>query len=189
MAPQKAPQKARDASCAYIFHDGGLASILDPLLDHKVLCRVHSCAMRVEIDNLEDNKYPWLFRGLSVERVNYILSVLFRMQQRVYSHLNEAQLKSLFTPYDAMLFDTDTEKDLTVAYCIKNFLDPFRQLLTGPHCVSIYELDMPHFGPIYVFRARPEYDEDDVLTFHMLEIKSTVDEILSALKRLNFGGR
>ena len=87
-----------------------------------------------------------------------------------------------------MPFQTQTEKDLFVAYSIKDLLHPFRQLLIGPESVSLYEKDIPHFGPIYVFRARLEYNDDENVKFHMLDIESSVDEILSVLETLNFGG-
>ena len=171
-----------------ILHHSDFGFSLDECLDGAILERVHSCAMKVELDHLNDNTFPWLFRGLSVQRVNHVLTVLSRMRQRVYCYLNEEQLKHVFTPYDAMPFKTEVEDDLFVAYSIKDLNDPFRQLLIGPENVSLYERDIPHFGPIYVYRVRVDYTDEEQPEYHMLEIKSSVDDILSVLERLNFGG-
>lgn len=173
---------------ALIFHHGDFAFQLDKELDGERLRRVDSCAIQVQLDTMIDDKYPWMFRGLSVEAVNHVLNVLSRMRNRSYNDLSEKALKEFFTPYDAMPFQTKTEKDLFVAYSIKDPLHPFRQLLIGPESVSLYEKDIPHFGPIYVFRARLEYNDDENVKFHMLDIESSVDEILSVLETLNFGG-
>lgn len=172
-----------------LFHHSEFANALDAHLDNDILQRVHLCAVRIELDDVQDTKFPWLFRGLSVQRVNQIMHVLSRMRQLSYYDSDEDELKRLVTPYDAMPFKTNTEDDLFVSYSIKDVTDPFRQLILGPHSVSLYEPDIPHFGPIYVFRARvEERSSEESLVYRMMEIQSGPEEILSALQRLNFGG-
>ena len=155
---------------ALILHHEDFAS-QDKGLDHERLCRVDSCAIQVQLDTMTDDKYPWMFRGLSVEAVNHVLNVLSGMRNRFYKDLSEKALQEFFTPYDAMPFQTKTEQDLFVSYSIKDILHPFRQLLIGPESVSLYERGLPHFGPIYVFRARLEYNENENVKFHMLELR------------------
>lgn len=169
-----------------LLHHSEFSTVLDKQSDNDVLCRVHPCAMQVKLDMDKDHRFPWIFRGLSVKRVNHVLGVLSCVRERAYKDLNEEDLQQVFTPYDAMPFNTNTENDLFVAYSIKYLSDPFRQLLIGPEGVSLYEQNIPHFGPIYVFKARMEYGDN--VKFHMLEIESSVDEILSVLRTLNFGG-
>lgn len=170
-----------------IFHHDEFATLLNKHLDKDMLTRAHRCAIKVTLDIQQDAKYPWLFQGLSVQRVNYIMKVFSCMREQTYRDKNEEELKLFFTPYDAMPFKTDTEDDLFVAYSIKDIRSQFRQLMIGPEFVSLYEKDIPHFGPIYVFRARMEYTDNEDPVYHMLEIQSSVDEILSVLERLNFG--
>ena len=171
-----------------ILHHDEFATLLNEHLDKDVLTRAHRCAIKVTLDIQQDAKYPWLFHGLSEERVNYVLKVLSHVRQQPCRNMNQEELKLFFTPYDAMPFKTDTEEDLFVAYSIKNISSPFRQLIIGPESVSLYEKDIPHFGPIYVFRARMEYIDGEDPVYNMLDIQSGVDEILSALEGLNFGG-
>jgi len=171
-----------------ILHHNEFEPLLNAHLDNVVLARAHTCAIKVTLDIEKDTRYPWLFHGLSEKRVNYVLRVLSHMRQQTYRDMNQQELRIFFTPYDAMPFKTDTEEDLFVAYSIKNISSPFRQLMIGPESVSLYEKDIPHFGPIYVFRARLEYIDGEVPVYHMLEIQSSVDEILSVLECLNFGG-
>lgn len=175
---------------ALLFHHSEFANSLDAWLGDVTIQRVHVCALQIEVDDEHDTKFPWLFRGLSVQRVNQIMHLLSRMRQWSYCDLDEDQLKCLVTPYDAMPFQTDKEDNLYVSYCIKDVTDPFRQLILGPHSVSLYEPDIPHFGPIYVFRACVQDGASgEAPVYRMLEIESSPDEILSALERLNFGGR
>lgn len=149
--------------------------------------RVHSSAIAIELDEPVNTRYPWLFRGLSVSRVNDVLESLSAMKNKTYKTMDEEDIKTVCTPYDAMHFKTPSGEDLFVAYSIAGIQHPFRNLIIGPENVSLYEKDVPHFGPIFVFRATMEH-MDDHTTFHMNQIESSVDEILTTLEGLNFGG-
>jgi len=56
-------------------------------------------------------------------------------------------------PYDDMPFVMDHGEELHIVYSIKSIRSRFRTCVMGPQGVSLYESDIPHFGPIYVYRC------------------------------------
>ena len=172
----------------YLFHNSDYSPCMVGQLS-KIISRQTSFALRVECDTPVDRDPVWLFRGLSTQRVNSLFQVLScaGKTDSIPNKMNHEDLQQFFTPYDAMPFTTSEEHNLFVAYSIKDISSPVRQMIMGPDSVSLYEKGIPHFGPIYVFKAQLEYD-DDGLAYHMLDIKSSANDILCALEYLNFGG-
>ena len=176
-----------------LFHNHDFEHHFNP---SDVFSRAHRCAIKIEIDEPVDTKFPWFFRGLSVSRANAVFQALIalpsndknKLKKTLGYDMDEEEIQKTSTPYDAMNFKTPSGEDLVVAYSIAKPTHPFRQLVVGPDKVNLYEKDIPHFGPILVFRENIVYFDDDRMPEHHLgEIESSVDEILGALEGLHFG--
>ena len=92
--------------------------------------------------------------------------------------------------YDDMTFNVNAE-ELQVVYSIKDIhISMFRRSIIGPEGIALYEKEMPHFGPILVYKAErteTEHNEDLIVSRRMLPIRSDVTAIRKVLSALNFG--
>ena len=125
----------------------------------------------IDIDMPVDARFPCLFRFLSNNRQNAVLRAIMGHNDprlRFKTALNDEALKEYTVPYDAMEVEIDNEQ-LTIAYSIKDPTALIRRGIMGPHGVRVYESDMPHFGPIFVYRTeKKEYvnELDELIVEH-----------------------
>ncbi len=153
--------------------------------------RVDMEAFEVEVDVPTDDRDVWFFKGLSVPVVNHLLRVVSCQSQTPFEkELSIELIRQHTVPYDDMTFDVNGE-NLQVVYSIKDIeLSKFRQSIIGPQGIALYEREIPHFGPILVYKAartETETNEDLIVSRKMLPIHSDVAAIREALKALNFG--
>ena len=109
--------------------------------------------------------------------------------------LSDDEIRCHSVPYDCQLLKVGNE-DLYLCYSIKSINNSnLRKSCIGPHGVSLYETDIPHFGPILVFKGtRTEVNEEDTEDTSIAVCKnneyigSNIDDIKKSLRNLNFGG-
>ena len=178
-----------------LFHNDEFQSVLDN--ECKVHCnvmkRVHYCALSVKIDTPDDERSPWFFKGLSGPLVNKVLRVISAHSEEPYvADLDNEALKEEMVPFDDMPFKVDASgEELHVVYSIKSVRSQFRKSIIGPLGVHLYESDIPHFGPIYVYKCNEEETRDefgeDTIVRKMRPIESPIKDVLETLRKLNFG--
>ena len=172
---------------AYLFHHSDFAPSIGAHLPY-FMTRVNLECIRIEVDQPCDDRSPQFFRFLTDRRANHVLRAVMGHNDpelRFKTALDAEDLKRYTIPYDAMPVTVDGE-DLTVAYSIKSPDAPIRRGIMGPHCVRLYESEIPHFGPIFVYRSeKREYDtEGDFVVEHKwLEMKTSPERICECLRQ------
>ena len=178
-----------------LFHNAEFQTVLDEKCRNarNVLKRVHSCALSVTIDVTDDERSPWFFKGLSPSLVNQVLQILSAHSEEPYrANLDDEALLEETVPFDDMPFKVDASgEELHVVYSIKSLRSQFRKSIIGPQGMNLYESDIPHFGPIYVYKCNEketldEFNELEIVR-QMRPIKSPIKDILKTLCNLNFG--
>lgn len=174
----------------YLFHHADFCGHLYEVGQSNIH-RVDMHTLSIDIDIPIDDRSTWLFKGLSTSTVNNLLQTIsFHQKEISFENLSDDAIRRLTVPYDDMLFRVGDE-ELQVAYSIRDIeTSPFRRCIIGPHGVHLYEKDIPHFGPIIVYKSnRREEERDDGLNIvHAFEdIVSSPTEILKAMSLLNFG--
>lgn len=106
--------------------------------------------------------------------------------------LDEESLREETVPFDDMPFKVEaTGEGLHVVYSIASLRSQIRKSIIGPPGVSLYESDLPHFGPIYVYECFESETEDEFGEFtivrRMRSIESSIDDVMDTLRGLNFG--
>ena len=179
---------------AYIFHNDEFALPIDNLLRRTgaryFMQRINKECLCVQPDMPTDERFPCFFKCLSDERVNHVLRTILGhgdpASRRARKHnLNHDQIQSLTVPYDDKTFAIDGE-DLHVVYSIAPLDSPFRRGIIGPQGVHLYENDIPHFGPIYVYRSERTEHEDangaHIAQHSCLPIMTPPDRIIQVLR-------
>ena len=160
---------------------------------HDILRRVHYCALSVKIDVNNDERSPWFFKGLSASSASQVLRTISAHSEEPYeADLDEESLKEETVPYDDMPFKVEaTGEELHVVYSIASLRSRFRKSIIGPQGVSLYESDLPHFGPIYVYKCSEFHTQDEFGEFtivrRMRSIESSIADVMDTLRGLNFG--
>ena len=185
----------RPCCTGLLFHNADFQFVLDDKCrDHRhVLNRVHPCALSVTIDVMNDERSPWFFKGLSTFMVNLLLQIISAHSEEPYkANLDDESLKVEMVPFDDMPFTVDaTGEELHVVYSIKSLRSQFRKSIIGPQGVNLYESDIPHFGPIYVYKCKEKETLDEFgelsIVRQMGFIESPIKDVLKTLCDLNFG--
>lgn len=170
---------------ALLVHNSDYAGHIDAAfkMSKGKVSRAHTCAIRIQLDFEIEDRFPWLFKGLSVETTNDVFKIISSVSEDpLTTDLDETEIKELCVPYDAMPFTTKSGEQLRVGYSIKPLPSRLRSWILGPQGVSLYEKGIPHFGPIYIFACTEEEEN-----LRLLPITSTVDDIIDSLCVLNFG--
>lgn len=180
------------SSLIYVFHNSDYAGCIDKQFSSDMK-RIDMEAFSVEADVLVDDRDTWMFKGCSNKTVNKLLKVISVYSEDSYvTDLSDDEIRVQTVPYDCQLFKVGNE-DLYVCYSIKSIKNSkLRKSCIGPQDVSLYEKDIPHFGPILVFKGtRSEVNEEDtsitVIT-NIEYIESNIEDIKKSLSNLNFGG-
>lgn len=153
--------------------------------------RVDMEAFEVQVDVPTDVRDTWFFKGLSNPVVNHVLRVISSASDfRYLEELTDNLIREHTVAYDDMTFNVNAE-ELQVVYSIKDIHNSmFRRSIIGPEGIALYEKEMPHFGPILVYKAErteTEHNEDLIVSRRMLPIRSDVTAIRKVLSALNFG--
>ena len=181
-----------------LFHNADYAGYLDTKFNQGPgkFTRVDTDVIKIETD-VQLDKRPsctWFFKGLSLPVINHLLRVISNCSNNPYTtDLTFEEIRAHTVPYDDMLFNTEDGEELHVVYSIKDIQSSkFRQAVIGPQNVSLYEKDMPHFGPIYVYKSIREEimlaDTSIEIIHTMIPIDSQINNIQRALESLCFGG-
>lgn len=176
-----------------LFHNAEFQSVIDDECKRyrDVVRRVHCCALSIKIDVTNDDRWPWFFKGLSTSLVNQVLRIISVESEEPYdADLDDDSFQEEMVPFDDMPFQVDASgEELHVVYSIKSLRSKFRMSIVGPQGVSLYESDIPHFGPIYVYRCDETQDEfGATIVRRVRPIESPIEDILETLRGLNFGG-
>lgn len=177
---------------SYLFHHDEFCGHLD---DKNIsnIRRVDLQTLSIDIDKPIDNRGTWAFKGLSASTVSKLLHVISSHCSHITfkTSLSENDIRELTVPYDDMLFSVN-EEELHVVYSISNINESsLRRCIMGPHNIHLYEKEIPHFGPIIVYKSTQREEErgdEGVLIIHqMQDIVSSPTDIVKALSSLNFG--
>lgn len=173
---------------ALLFFHSDFSPHIERRMPYFMTKKTNEC-VHISIDIEVDNRFPCLFRFLSVKRQNRVLRAIIghnESQLRFRNALNEEELKEYTVPYDAMEVVIDGEP-LTIAYSIKSLIAPIRRGILGPHGVTVYESGMPHHGPIFVFRSEKQEYENElgelVIEYKWREILTPPDRICECLRQ------
>ena len=185
----------RPSCTGLLFHNAEFQTVLDEKCRNarNILKRVNSCALSVTIDVTNDDRSPWFFKGLSPSLVNQVLQILSAHSEEPYrGTLDDEALMEEMVPFDDMPFKVDASgEELHVVYSIKSLRSQFRKSIIGPQGVNLYESDIPHFGPIYVYKCKEKETLDELgelsIVRQMCSIESPINDVLNTLCELNFG--
>lgn len=188
---------APSSSCVgLLFHNEEFQALLDSVrrrAQRDILRRVHLCALSVNIDVKDDERSPWFFKGLSASSANQVLQTISVHSEEPYvDDLDEESLKQETVPFDDMPFTVGPSGEaLHVVYSIASLRSRIRASIIGPQGVSLYESDIPHFGPIYVYKCEEHEAQDEfgelTIVRRMRPIQSPINDVLDTLRTLNFG--
>jgi hypothetical protein len=179
-----------DRGAIYLLHHSEFtASLRQHLMPF--MTQVTCECVRIEVDRPSDERFPWLFRFLSLQRANNVLRTIMGHNDQRYCFnkaLSENELMMYVRAYDAIEFEVDGE-ELYMAYSIAPLCAPIRRGIMGPHGVHVYEHDLPHFGFILVYRSeKTEYETEcgEFVVHHKcLKIATPPERICDSLRQQN----
>ena len=140
-------------------------------------------AFSVPLDRLEDTRHLALFRGLSLQATNKIFELISSVPGAALPVVaSEYDLLNLTVPYDHFPFTTQRGERLFYAYCIKTVTHSLPKSVFGPQGVHIYHgTDVPHCGPIWVYKTRVQDDLSDDSCYDLEPIQSSLEDIYESL--------
>lgn len=173
-----------------VMHNSDYAGHIDKLFASgpSVMKRVNFESFEVEVDVPTDDRCTWFFKGLSVPVINHLLRVVSCQSENPFGdkELTKEQVQHYTVPFDDVPFKVG-EEELHVVYSIKDIeISKLRRAMIGPENVCLYEKDIPHFGPILVYKcAQTEIENEDTsltVVNEMLPIQSDVASIMRMLE-------
>ena len=174
--------------CGYVLHNSDYAFTFAKAIRTGAFGDIVQCAsyaFSVPLDRPRDTRHLALFRGLSLQATNKIFELISSVPDAALPAMaSEYDLSNFTVPYDRFPFTTQRGEKLFYAYCIKAVTHPLPKSVFGPQGVHVYHgTDVPHCGPIWVYKTRVQDDSSDDACHEFDVIQSSLEDIYESLIR------